>query len=95
MKTNNEKTNETQYTGEIVGYKSRLNFFSQNTVAKVKVDGKIRKITIDSRQMKLIQKEYPPGSMIKLGFNDKWYIISQPIVNHFKPQEDEMPFFDK
>ena len=89
------KTTEIVYTGELVGYTSRLNFFSHVTCAIVKIEGKTRKIPIDNRQRKFIQKEYPPGSMVNVGYNGKWYIKSQPVICEFKPCLDEVPFFDQ
>jgi hypothetical protein len=89
------KTNEIVYTGELIGYTSRLNFFSNSTNAIVKIEGKARKIPIDNRQRELIQREYPPGSMVDVGFNGTWYIKSHFVSDDFKPQVDVAPFFDQ
>ena len=87
-------TNEIVYTGELLGYTGRLNFFSHNVSAIVKIDGKSRKIPIDNRQRRFIQKEYPPGSMVDIGFNGTWYIKSQHVADYFKPDVDIVPFFE-
>ena len=87
------ETNEIVYTGKLIGYTSRLNFFSHNVSAIVKIEGKARKIPIDIRQMELIQKEYPPGSRVDVGFNGAWYIISHSVSEDFKPHVDIVPFF--
>jgi hypothetical protein len=88
------KTNEILYTGELIGYTSRWNFFSHNVSAIVKIEGKSRKIPIDNRQRRFIQKEYPPGRMVDVGFNGTWYIISKHVVDDFKPDVDIVPFFE-
>jgi hypothetical protein len=89
------KTNEKVYIGELIGYTSRLNFFSQNVSAIVKIEGKTRKIPFDNKQIEFVQKEYPAGSKVNVGYNGKWYIISQSNLDDFKPHNEEIPFYDK
>jgi hypothetical protein len=95
MKTKeSKKIDEIAYTGEMIGYTSRWNIFSNSIKAIVNIEGKARKIPIDNRQIKFLQKEYPPGSMVTVGFNGTWYIKSQPVTDDFKPSLDEVPIFD-
>lgn len=73
------KNNEQLAVGEIVGYSSRLNFFSATINVLVKVDGEVIKVPIDYRQKKFIQSESPEGSKVAIGFFDgQWHIGSRP-----------------
>ena len=89
------KTNEIVYTGELIGYISRLNFFSNSINAIVKIEGKAKNIPIDNRQREFIRREYPPGSMVDAGFDGIWYIKSHFVSDDFKPQVYIVPFFDQ
>ena len=91
----NVKTNESVVTGKLVSYTSRWNPFSNDISAVVKIGDDTRKIPIDSRQREFLQKEYPPGSSVALGYNGTWRIISRSSSSDFRPIEDEIPFFDQ
>ncbi len=74
--------NEQLAVGEIIGYSSRLNFFSARINVLVKVDGEVKKIPIDYRQKKFIQSESPEGSKVAIGFFDgEWHIGSRPAAH--------------
>jgi hypothetical protein len=76
------KNSEQLGVGEIVGYSSRLNFFSARINVLVKVDGEVIKVPIDYRQKKFIQCESPEGSKVAIGFFDgEWHIGSKPATN--------------
>jgi hypothetical protein len=90
------KTNDMVYIGELIGYKTRWNLFSNNTNAIVKIGGMTKKIPIDNRSVKFLQKEYPSGSKVNIGFNGIWHIISQTVTNDFKLYDDSaVPFFEQ
>lgn len=75
-----EKNSERLAVGEVIGYSSRLNFFSARVNVLVKVDGKVLKVPIDYRQKKFIQSESPEGSKVAIGFYDgEWHIGSKPV----------------
>jgi hypothetical protein len=73
---------------------TRWNIFSNSIKVIVNIGGKARKISIDDRQIKFLQKEYPPGSMVTVAFDGAWYIKSRSVTDDFKPSLDEVPIFD-
>ncbi|HEY3422192.1 MAG TPA: hypothetical protein VGK13_03460 [Methanocellaceae archaeon] len=76
------KNSEQLAVGEIVGYSSRLNFFSATINVLVKVDGEVIKVPIDYRQKKFIQCESPEGSKVAIGFFEgQWHIGSKPAAS--------------
>lgn len=87
-------TNELVYTGDLLGYSNRWNFFSNIINVVVRINGKSVKVPIDYRQRKFLQYEYPPGSKVDVGFNGQWYIKSRPVPDDFEPQAEVAPFYE-
>lgn len=75
-------------TGKVIGYKSSLNILSSNAYVIVNADNDRIAVTVDSRQRKYIEMEYPPGSRIPIGFYEgKWNIGSKLArENTFQPE---------
>lgn len=81
-----DNTEEQVFKGKLVGYKNRINFFSNEAVAVVKVYDRVIRIRIDYRQKRFIQNEYPVGSSVNIGYNNHWYIISKPAPDESMPE---------
>ena len=65
--------------GKVLGYSKGWNPLSHECSVVVKVENKKIVANIDSRQQKFIQKEYPRGSRIAMGFyGGQWHIGSKP-----------------
>jgi len=69
--------------GEIIGYSKSWNPLSRESYVVIKVNDQKIVIPIDRRQEKFIQKEYPSGSKVAVGFyGGAWHIGSKPIVEN-------------
>lgn len=69
--------------GKVICYKSSWNRLSNKAYVIVSADNDRITVSVDSRQLKYIQKEYPPGSRIPIGFYEgKWNIGSKPSVDN-------------
>jgi hypothetical protein len=64
-------------TGKVLKYTRGLNLFSAKAVAMVYVDGQIIRVPVDVRQLEFLQRGYPPGNDVAMGFFEgRWHFIS-------------------
>ncbi len=69
--------------GKVIGYKTSWNPLAHESYVVVKVEDKKILVSVDPRQMNFIQKEYPVGSKVAVGFyGGAWHIGSKPIVEN-------------
>jgi|GEM_PF-4290320 len=81
--------------GKVVGYSKGWNLLSRESSVVVKVENKKIVASIDSRQQKFIQKEYPRGSRIAMGFyGGQWHIGSKPSGEGQFPVEAGVSFME-
>jgi hypothetical protein len=66
--------------GKVTGYSSSWNPLSHESYVVIKVSDENIVVPIDMRQQKFIQKEYPLGSRVAVGFyGGAWHIGSKPV----------------
>ncbi len=66
--------------GKVIGYSKSWNPLSHDSYVIIKVNNDKITVPIDTRQQKFVQKEYPPGSQIAVGFyGGAWHIGSKPV----------------
>lgn len=81
--------------GKVLGYSKGWNLLSRDSSVVVKVDNKKIVANIDSRQQKFIQKEYPRGSRIAMGFyGGQWHVGSKPSIEDQFQVEAGVSFMD-
>ncbi|HTY92173.1 MAG TPA: hypothetical protein VMC84_13440 [Methanocella sp.] len=83
------KTENEILIGKVVGYRSGISMLSHNSSVIVNADGFRIVISMDHRQIKFVENEYPAGSQIPLEFYcGKWHISSKPEmldINSYDP----------
>jgi hypothetical protein len=71
------KLEDDMATGKVLKYSRGLNLFSSKAVAMVYVDGQVIRVPVDVRQLEFLQRGYPPGNDVAMGFYDgRWHFIS-------------------
>jgi hypothetical protein len=66
--------------GKVIGYRTSWNPLSHESYVVVKVNGSKVFVPIDVRQQMFVQKEYPIGSRVAVGFyGGAWHIGSKPV----------------
>jgi hypothetical protein len=66
--------------GKVIGYSKSRNPLSYESYVIIKVNDNKIVVPIDPRQQKFVQKEYPAGSRVAVGFyGGKWHIGSKPV----------------
>jgi hypothetical protein len=70
-------------TAQLVGFTERLNPFSKNIFALVRLDKTVIRIPVDHRQKAFILKEYPLGSDVDVWFDGQWSIKSRTAPPEF------------
>lgn len=67
--------------GKVVGYKSGISLLSHNSRVIVNADGARIIISMDHRQVKFIENEFPEGSQIPVEYyGGKWHVSSKPDI---------------
>jgi hypothetical protein len=66
--------------GKVIGYRTSWNPLAHESYVIVKANDDKIVVPIDMRQQKFVQKEYPVGSQVAVGFyGDAWHIGSKPV----------------
>jgi hypothetical protein len=74
----NEIPVDSAVIGKIIGYSKSWNPLSHESYVVIKVNNNKLVVPIDTRQQKFVQKEYPSGSQVAVGFyGGMWHIGSR------------------
>jgi hypothetical protein len=66
--------------GKVIGYRTSWNPLSHESYVVIKVNDSKISVPIDTRQQMFVQKEYPVGSRVAVGFyGGAWHIGSKPV----------------
>ena len=79
----------------MIGYKTNWNIFSHEAYVVVGISDQKIRVRVDSRQMKYIEKEHPPGSDVYLKLeNNNWFIVSKPSTVEVYVPEQGVSYMD-
>ena len=79
----NEVSSNGAAIGKVVGYRTSWNPLAHESFVIINVEDRKVAVPIDMRQQKFVQKEYPVGSHVAVGFyGGEWHIGSKPVVEN-------------